>query len=72
MQRTGNVVSAPIQALERSRSVAMVLASGGTLAMAVRRFAETATSDSAISHNGGSSGWPRSRWSAGLMGSCPG
>lgn len=53
MQSTGRVVSAPIHALDRPRSAAMVLASGGTLAIAARRFAATATSASARSQVGG-------------------
>src|SRR5450759_3801093 len=43
MQSTGRGVTAPIHAWDRSSSAAMVLARGGTLAMATRRFADTAT-----------------------------
>src|SRR6185503_10899376 len=63
MQSTGRVVSAPIHALDRSRSAAMVLARGGTLAMAARRFAETATSASAMSQTGGRAVFSLVRWS---------
>src|SRR6478609_4654501 len=44
MHSTGRVVSTPIQALLRPRSARMVSASGGRLAIRVRRFAATSTS----------------------------
>ena len=53
MQRTGRVVSAPAAAWLRPRSVEIASSSGGTLVIAIRRLAATATSATAMTHTAG-------------------
>src|SRR6476620_9772430 len=57
MHSTGRVVSTPIQALLRPRSARMVWASGGRLAISVRRFAATSTSEVTTAQVGTPWGW---------------
>ncbi len=54
MQSTGRVVRAPAAAWLRPRSVEITSSSGGTLVIAVRRLAATASRASAMIHTGGS------------------
>ena len=53
MHSTGRVVSTPIQALLRPRSARIVSASGGRLAIRVRRLAATSTSEVTTAQVGG-------------------
>ncbi len=57
MQSTGRVVSTPIHALLRPRSALMLWASGGRLAMSVRRLAATSTSAVTTTQVGAPCGW---------------
>ena len=65
MHSTGSVVSAPMAALERPRSLEMVSTSGGTLAMTVRRLAATATRPRIITQRGGR--WRRAEVIAAIL-----
>jgi hypothetical protein len=54
MHNTGRVVSAPAAAWLSPRSLEMASSSGGTLVIAIRRFAATATRATAMTQAGGS------------------
>ncbi len=57
MQSTGKVVSTPIHALLSPRSALMLWASGGRLAISVRRLAATSTSAVTTTQVGAPCGW---------------